>query len=75
MKLLALLCALALTGCDYKSELSNKTLMYGDTGLPKNCRAIIKANIDGWREGEYGAEEVLGSIDRNCGQFGHSWEQ
>ena len=51
----------------------NTRLTYGNTGMPKNCRAIIAANIDGWRMGSYTAEEALGSIDRNCGVFGYSW--
>ena len=25
----------------------NEKLRYGETGLPKNCRAIIKANYEG----------------------------
>jgi hypothetical protein len=49
-------------------------LEYGnETGLPKNCRAIIVENIDAWRNGIYSAEDTLGSIDRNCGRVGHSW--
>ena len=52
---------------------TNRTIQYGDTGFPKNCRAIITANIDGWRIGDYQAEEVLESIDRNCGAYGYSW--
>ncbi len=52
---------------------SNDKLLYGDTGLPKNCRAIIKSNIDGYKSKEWTAEEALGSIDRNCGEFGYAW--
>lgn len=51
----------------------NKTIIYGDTGFPKNCRAIIDANIKGWQGGNYSAEEALGSIERNCGATGYSW--
>lgn len=70
------LLVLAVAGCgESAKELSNTELMYGNTGLPKNCRAIIKVNIDAWRAGSYTAEEVLGSIDRNCGEFGYSWVQ
>lgn len=47
---------------------------YGETGLPKNCRAIIAANIAGWKSGAYTPEEALGSIDRNCGENGYSWQ-
>jgi hypothetical protein len=31
----------------------NATMTYGDTGFPKNCRAIIAANINSWRAGDY----------------------
>lgn len=57
-----------LVGCD-----PNAKLTFGETGLPKNCRAIIQANLDGWHSGEYSAEEALGSIERNCGKDGYSW--
>jgi hypothetical protein len=53
----------------------NSKLEYGETGLPKNCRAIIKANYEGWYLEEYTAEEALGSINRNCGEFGYSWQK
>ncbi len=52
---------------------SNARLEYGATGFPKNCRAIIKANYEGWYLKEYTADEALGSINRNCGEFGSSW--
>lgn len=58
----------------FSNSYQNAKPEYGDTGLPKNCRAIIKANINSYRAGEYSAEDVLSSIDRNCGEFGHSWE-
>ncbi len=51
----------------------NKYSTYGDTGLPRNCRAIIAVNIKGWEEGYYTADEALGSINRNCGLDGYSW--
>lgn len=46
---------------------------YGETGLPKNCRAIIQANINGYRSKQYTADEVLTALERNCGVFGYSW--
>jgi hypothetical protein len=53
----------------------NSKVIYGEeSGLPKNCRAIIAANIDGWRSRAYSAEDVLDSIERNCGRYGYSWE-
>ena len=54
---------------------SNNAPTYGDTGLPKNCRAIIKSNIDSVNSGEFSAEDALESIDRNCGEFGYAWGQ
>lgn len=62
--------AAALSGCDPNSQPT-----YGDTGLPKNCRALIQANIDGWRGGQYSAPDALDSIERNCGANGYSWGQ
>lgn len=53
----------------------NARLRYGDSGLPKNCRAIIKGNIDGYNSGEFSAAAALDSIDRNCGEFGYSWDE
>ena len=52
----------------------NKELMYGKTGLPKNCRAIIRENYIGWQLDDYTPEEALDSINRNCGEFGYSWD-
>ena len=68
IKYFAVIIILFLSACD-----SNAELVYGKTGLPKNCRAIIKANIDGWKAGNHTAEEALESINRNCGEFGYSW--
>lgn len=70
---LAGLLALPLTGCDYLDPNAKPT--YGDTGLPKNCRAIIQANVDSWRAGEFTADETMASIERNCGAQGYSWGQ
>ena len=60
----------AVTACSDR----NAEPTFGETGLPKNCRAIITANIAGWRSGAYSPEEALESIDRNCGAEGHSWQ-
>jgi len=46
---------------------------YGDTGLPKNCRAIIQQNIDAYRAREYTADAIMAALERNCGINGHSW--
>lgn len=51
----------------------NNRITCGDTGFTKNCRAIIDANIKGWQSGIYSVEEVLESVERNCGATGYSW--
>ncbi len=68
MKKILIILLLSISACD-----NNQTLKYGNTGLPKNCRAIIKNNIDGWKNDKWTAEEALDSINRNCGEFGYSW--
>lgn len=50
----------------------NAKLKYWDSWFPKNCRAIIKTNIDGYNNWEYNADEILDSINRNCGESGYS---
>ncbi len=62
----------------------NSKPTYGDTGLPKNCRAIIKANIDEYKKIRASQENyadqmveidgIISSLDRNCGENGYSWE-
>lgn len=44
-------------------------------GFPSNCRALVQANIDGWRSGEYKAENIIASLERNCGAMGQLWDQ
>ncbi len=51
----------------------NQHEVYGDTGNPKNCRALIAKNIEGFDSEDYTAEEALYSIDRNCGRNGIIW--
>lgn len=52
----------------------NAAPAYGETsGLPKNCRAIVQSNIDGYRSGAYTADEAMSSLERNCGLNGYSW--
>ncbi|WP_375738284.1 hypothetical protein [Pseudomonas boanensis] len=51
----------------------NGSPRYGSLGLPANCRALIHANIDGWRSKDFDALEALGSIERNCGVVGSLW--
>jgi len=57
----------------YIMGIGNQKQTFGDTGLPKNCRALISANITGVAEGRYTAADALGSIDRNCGMYGLIW--
>ncbi len=44
-------------------------------GSPSNCRALIQANIDGWRNGMFNAKDILASIERNCGAHGYLWDR
>jgi hypothetical protein len=61
----------ALAACD-----PNAKPIYGEeTGLPKNCRAIVQQNIDAYRAKEYKIDEIMASLERNCGANGQSWEQ
>ena len=59
----------------YSQGIGNQSAEYGDTGLPKNCRALITDNISGFSQGDYTAEEALYSIDRNCGPNGLIWNE
>ncbi|WP_151738252.1 kynureninase [Acinetobacter junii] len=69
-KYLMIVCTLFLIGC---SEPNSKPT-YGETGLPKNCRAIVQNAIDEWRAGRYSTEDTMASLERNCGANGISWE-
>ena len=54
----------------------NSKPIYGEeTGLPKNCRAIVQANIDGIRSKQYTVNDALSSLERNCGANGYSWNE
>ncbi len=80
MKYSIFLCVLMLSGC----EKPNSKPTYGETGLPKNCRAIVQAQVDGIKEirksgKDYGLQlleidDYVDSIERNCGKNGYSWE-
>ena len=69
-----------LTGC----EKPNSKPTFGETGLPRNCRAVVQAQVDGIREirdsnKDYALQllkidEYVDSIERNCGSNGFSWE-
>ena len=81
--MITILSLIALTACsngDYNSK-----AVYGDTGLPKNCRAIVQANIDMYKQVAYtdssydqklrAADDAMQSLERNCGSDGNSWEE
>lgn len=68
-----LIAAFICLGCKGRTDINFEPVFSSDTGLPKNCRAIIAVNIKAWREKQFSADEVLTSIDRNCGANGHSW--
>jgi hypothetical protein len=53
----------------------NQKAAYGDSGFPKNCRALIAENIDGVRVGEFTPVDALSSIERNCGRYGLIWNE
>lgn len=59
----------------YHFGIGNQVTRYGDTGLPKNCRALITENLSGFSNQTYTAEEALYSIDRNCGPNGLIWNE
>jgi hypothetical protein len=59
----------------YHFGIGNQTSKYGDTGYPKNCRALITENLKGYSYGTYTAEETLNSIERNCGASGLIWNE
>lgn len=66
--------ALLASGCCVGDP--NAEAKYGETtGLPANCRAIVQANIDGYRSGEFSADEAMSSLERNCGAYGYSWQR
>ena len=52
---------------------TNTRPTYGASGLPKNCRALIQANLDGMRSRQFSPTEALASIERNCGALGSNW--
>jgi hypothetical protein len=59
---------LLLAACD-----PNAKPEYGESGLPKNCRAYVQTAIDGYKAKRYTADEAMAGLERNCGQHGSSW--
>jgi hypothetical protein len=73
MRTAVLVSVLALASCGVADPNSKPT--YGETGLPKNCRAFVQYAIDAYRAKQYTAEATINSLERNCGANGHSWGQ
>jgi hypothetical protein len=73
MTVAALLAAIALAACDRLDP--NARAEYGETGLPKNCRAYVQAVIDGYRSKQYTADESFAGLERNCGANGYAWKR
>lgn len=67
-----ILAGLLLVGCDRLDP--NARPEYGETGLPKNCRAYVQAVIDGYRSKQYTADESIAGLERNCGINGYAWK-
>lgn len=61
-----------MAGCARQDD--NAKPVYGETGLPVNCRAYIQTAVDGYRAKRYTADETMAGIERNCGVAGSSWK-
>lgn len=59
----------------YHFGIGNQEAKYGDSGSPKNCRALISDNLKGVFYNVYTASEALNSIERNCGPSGLIWSE
>ena len=67
MRKIVILLVVLIVGC---SQDSNKTAIYGDSGLAVNCRAYVQISVDSWRNKEYPTQEVMNALERNCGENG-----
>ena len=61
-------CLVLASACD-----PNAKAEYGDSGLPKNCRAYVQTAIDGYKAKRYTADEAMAGLERNCGEHGSTW--
>jgi hypothetical protein len=68
LRYIVISCLLLLSACD-----PNAKAEYGDSGLPKNCRAYVQTAIDGYKAKRYTADEAMAGLERNCGGHGSSW--
>ena len=71
-KILILLAIMSISAC---SSDPNDEPKYGDSGLPSNCRSYIQVSVDAWRASEYETEETMNALERNCGVYGHLWDE
>jgi hypothetical protein len=72
MRLIFVTTVFALTGCVFGDD--NDKPVFGETGLPVNCRAYVQVSIDGYRSKSYTASEAFAGLERNCGTKGASWK-
>lgn len=56
-----------LAGCD-----GNAKPEFVD-GAPSNCRAYVQVAVDGYRAGQYTADDAIAGLERNCGASGQLW--
>ena len=70
IKIISIAALLTLSGC---GQDTNSKPIYGETGLPKNCRAYVQTVIDGYKNKSYTAEQSMAGLERNCGLYGSSW--
>lgn len=57
---------ITLVVCDPNSKPS----FGGEIRLQKNCRAIAQRNIDAYRTKQFTSNEIMVSLERNCGTYG-----
>lgn len=74
MKRVTICFAVLLLGCSDNTFRNDKPRFGSESGLPSNCRALVQANIDGYRARQFSADEVMASLERNCGALGQLWE-
>ena len=72
MKKLIVVAALAaMSGCGKPDP--NSRAIFGESGLPSNCRAYVQFAVDSYRAKQYSADQVFVGLERNCGINGISW--
>lgn len=67
-----ILCLVAMvSACGSKDP--NAKAEYGESGLPKNCRAYVQTAINDYKAKKYSPDEIMAGLERNCGEHGISW--